>query len=248
MDFFSGSCTTAHAVMHLNAEDGGNRKHIMVQLPEACDDKSEAYKAGYKNIAEIGRERIRRAGEKIKEDLRKKQAEAQEKDGLGVMKDSGGNPYLEDPNKLDVGFKCFRIVDTNINWLKQDLSTGELKDLTVSDKDKLDFVPGFTDLDVVYEIMLRQAGIPLTEPITPLTGCGRRTYLYGESYLICLEEAVTREMVEQLAKLEPTPLKFFFRDSAFGKDIALKDETFRRLSAEVAKHAGDQETYTVEFI
>jgi len=248
VDLFPGSCTTAHAVMQLNAEDGGNRKHIMVQLPEACDEKSEAYKAGYKNIAEIGRERIRRAGEKIKEELRQKQAEAKEKDALGVMKEEGGNPYLENPDKLDVGFKAFRVADTNINWLKQDLSTGELTDLTLSDKDKLDFVPGFTDLDVVYEIMLRQAGIALTEPITPLTDCGPRTYLYGESYLICLEENVTKEMVEQLAKLEPTPLKFFFRDSAFGKDIALKDETFRRLSAEVAKHAGDQETYTVEFV
>ena len=118
----------------------------------------------------------------------------------------------------------------------------------ISSKDQLDFVPGFTDLDVVYEVMLRQSSIPLTQPISTLTDIGSRTYLYGESYLICLEEDITKEKVEQLAQLEPTPLKFIFRDSAFGKDIAFKDETFRRLNAEIAKHTDGAESYTVEFI
>lgn len=241
LDFFSGSATTAHAVMQLNAEDGGKRKHIMVQLPEVCDPKSEAAKAGYATIAEIGKERIRRAGEKIK-------AELVEKSKTATEEEKEANPYLADPDALDIGFKCFRIEDTKINWLKKDLSGGELVDVDISDKDRLDFVPGFTDLDVVYEIMLRQSSIPLTEPICTLTDIGLRTYLYGESYLICLEEDITKEMVEKLAQLEPTPLKFIFRDSAFGKDIAFKDTTFRRLNAEIAKHTEGEETYTVEFI
>lgn len=249
LDFFSGSATTAHAVMQLNAEDGGSRKYIMVQLAEACDPKSEAAKGGYTTIAEIGKERIRRAGEKIVAELHEKKAALEKKGELALDDDNEqANPYLANPDALDIGFKSFRIEDTKINWLKKDLSGGELVDTDISDKDRLDFVPGFTDLDVVYEIMLRQSSIPLTEPICTLTDIGARTYLYGESYLICLEEDITKEMVEKLAQLEPTPLKFIFRDSAFGKDIAFKDTTFRRLNAEIAKHTEGEETYTVEFI
>ncbi|MFD2257612.1 site-specific DNA-methyltransferase [Luteolibacter algae] len=255
LDFFSGSATTAHAVMQINAEDGGKRRHIMVQLPEVCDEKSEAAKAGYKTIAEIGRERIRRAGEKVKEELRVKHAEWKknlalaEKKGEAAPEES--NPYVRDPDSLDIGFKAFRIEDTKINWIRKDLRGEDITYAAMTSQDALDFVPGYTDEDIVYEVMLRQSNIPLTQAITkPVPGAnGKRTYLYGESYLISLEETVTKELIETLAALEPTPLKYFFRDSAFGKDIALKDETFRRLNAEIAKNHGDQGTaYTVEFI
>jgi adenine-specific DNA-methyltransferase len=251
LDFFSGSATTAHAVMQLNAEDGGNRKHIMVQLPEVCDEKSEAAKAGYKTIAEIGKERIRRAGEKIVAELRAKKAELEKKGELKLDDDKETNPYILDPDALDIGFKSFRIEDTKINWLKKDLRGEEFDFDTadISDKDALDFVPGTTDHDVVYELMLRQSNIPLTLPITQPVSTAKRTYLYGASYLICLEEEISTALVASLAALEPTPLKYFFRDSAFGKDIALKDETFRRLNAEIAKNTADQaDAYTVEFI
>jgi adenine-specific DNA-methyltransferase len=244
LDFFSGSATTAHAVMQLNAEDGGKRRHIMVQLPEVCDEKSEAAKAGYKSIVEIGRERIRRAGEMVKKELREKAASASDKE-------KATNPYLADPDSLDIGFKAFRIEDTKINWIRKDLRGEEITFQGMGNQDALDFVSGFTDEDIVYEVMLRQSNIPLTQAITkPVPGAnGKRTYLYGESYLISLEETVTKELIETLAALEPTPLKYFFRDSAFGKDIALKDETFRRLNAEITKNHGDQGTaYTVEFI
>lgn len=244
LDFFSGSAATAHAVMQLNAEDGGKRKHIMVQLPEVCDKKSEAAKAGYSTIAEIGKKRIHRAGKQIRSELVEKAKSASDDEKVT-------NPYLTNPDSLDIGFKSFRIEDTKINWLKKDLR-GEEFDFdtsTLSEKDALDFVPGFTDTDVVYELMLRQSNIPLTLPITqPIDGASR-TYLYGDSFLICLEETISKELVEQLAALEPTPLKYFFRDSAFGKDIAFKDETFRRLNAEIAKNTADQaDAYTVEFI
>ncbi len=226
LDFFSGSATTAHAVMQLNAEDGGNRKFIMVQLPELCDEKSEAYKAGYKNICEIGKERIRRAGKKIQQE----------------------NP----DKKTDIGFKVFKIDDTTLNWEKAEI---EGKDLysdyneNNTEKDKLDFTPGFTDLDVVYEIMLRQEGLSLTSKIEQLTDIGSRTYLVANSYLICLEDNITEQIINKLAELEITPIKFVFRDSAFDDDIALKDESFRLLSALIDKNKGAvKQAYTIEFI
>lgn len=246
VDFFSGSSTTGHAVMHQNSIDGGKRKHIMVQWPEACDKKSAAYKAGYKMISEIGKERIRRTGDKIIEELRAERAKLEAKGKL----EEESNPYILDPDSLDIGFKSFSIEDTKINWLKKDLRGEDLEaEAGLTTQDALDFVPGFTDTDIVYELMLRQSNIPLTLPITQPIDGSERTYLYGDSYLICLEETISKELVEQLAALEPTPLKYFFRDSAFGKDIAFKDETFRRLNAEIAKNTADQaDAYTVEFI
>lgn len=262
LDFFSGSATTAHAVLQLNAEDGGNRRFIMVQLPEVCDDKSEAAKAGFKTIAEIGKERIRRAGDRIKQDLQVKHAywkieqaaKASNGGELALNKDDedvdAPNPYILDPDSLDIGFKSFRIEDTKINWLKKDLRGEDIiAEAGLTTQDALDFVPGYTDTDVVYELMLRQSNIPLTGTITHPIATAKRTYLYADAYLICLEEKITQKLVEALAAIEPTPNKYFFRDSAFGKDIALKDETFRRLKAEIHKHHGDLGTaYTVEFI
>jgi len=258
LDFFSGSATTAHAIMQLNAEDGGRRRYIMVQINEICDEKSEAYQAGYKTIAEIGKERIRRAGEKIKDELKikhaawKKKALDSKKSGKLVLEDENPedpNPYVVDPDALDIGFKSFRIEDTKINWLKKDLRGEQLEFDDTTTQDALDFVPGYTDTDVVYELMLRQSNIPLTGTIIKPITTAKRTYLYADAYLICLEEKITQKLVESLATIEPTPNKYFFRDSAFGTDIALKDETFRRLKAEIHKHHGDLgSAYTVEFI
>ena len=159
------------------------------------------------------------------------------------------NPYIIDPNSLDIGFKSFRIEDTKINWLKKDLRGEQLEFSDTTTQDALDFVPGYTDTDVVYELMLRQSNIPLTGAITRPIASAMRTYLYADSYLVCLELKVTQKLVESLAAIEPAPNKYFFRDSAFGTDIALKDETFRRLKAEIHKHHGDLgAAYTVEFI
>ena len=154
-----------------------------------------------------------------------------------------------DPDSLDIGFKSFRIEDTKINWLKKDLRGEQLEFSDTTTQDVLDFVPGYTDTDVVYELMLRQSNIPLTGTITKPIPSAKRTYLYADAYLVCLEEKITQKLVESLAAIEPTPNKYFFRDSAFGTDIALKDETFRRLKAEIHKHHGDLgSAYTVEFI
>ena len=234
LDFFSGSATTAHAVMQLNSEDNGNRKYIMVQLPETTDEKSEAFKAGYKNIAEIGKERIRRAGEKIKQEIEEYNSNLK----LG-----------EEPKKVpDIGFKVFKVDDTNIKWYDLENFNGESQ-YSFDDPDSLDFILGSNDIDIVYEIMLRQNDVPLSESLEVLTDIGNRTYFYASTYLICLETEITEEMVEKLASLDPLPIKFMFRDSAFKDNISLKDETFRKLRSLIERNSGDSKvSYRVEFI
>ena len=239
LDFFSGSATAAHAVMQLNAEDGGNRQFIMVQVPEVTDEKSEAHKAGYKNICEIGKERIRRAGEKIKADVEK--TNEQLKDG-------------EEPKQVpDIGFKVFRTADTNIRWTHLALNAKDGFEIDgyntpMEGKDLTDFMEGYTDIDVVYEILLRQRDIPLSSTVEKLD-IGNRTYLFADAYVVCLDDTITEELVDGLASIEPTPIKFVLRDSAFDDDISLKDETLRRLKAYITRNTDDDKrAYTVEFI
>ena len=225
MDFFSGSATTAQAVMKLNCKDNGKRKWIMVQLDEKCNEGTNAYKSGFSNIAEIAKERIRRAGENLKQE----------------------NPEAD----IDIGFKVFRVADTNIKWNSL-INMGQL-DLNQieSDPDSIDFMPGVKDVDIVYELMLRQKNVPLSSKMERIffRGGYRRTYLYADSYLVCLETKITEELIDKLAGIDPLPIKFIFRDSAFQDDIALKDETFRRLKALIEKNNGmNKMAYTVEFI
>lgn len=229
LDFFSGSGTTAHAVMKLNAEDKGKRKFIMVQIPEEIDGKHEAHKAGYKNICEIGKERIRRASEKIKEELK-------------------DNENIEN---LDIGFKVFKVADTNIRWNSEVLKEGQItmEESALKNKDLIDFNPGFTDIDVVYEIMLRHRDFPLTSKIEKLSNIGERTYIFADAIVVCLEEKVTEKIVDGIAAIEPKPIKVIFRDSAFEDDISLKLNTMNRLDAQLKKHnQGKEQSYRVEFI
>lgn len=223
MDFFSGSASTAQAVMQYNAECDKSCKFILVQLSEKCDENEDAFKKGYRTICDIGKERIRRAGEKIRS---------------------------EHPDSdLDVGFKVFRVADTNIKWNSL-MDMGQLDVSQIeSTPDLMDFMPNTKDIDVVYELMLRQRDVALSESIELLSDIGNRTYLYANSFLVCLETEVTESLVEKIAAIDPLPIKFIFRDSAFKDDIALKDETFRRLKALVEKNSGESKpTYTVEFI
>ena len=224
LDFFSGSSTTAHAVMQLNEEDGGNRKYIMVQLPELTDEKSEAYKAGYKNICEIGKERIRRAGDKILED---------NKDKEGI-------------ENLDIGFKVFRVENSNIRWQNQLEEDGQIRyDLDGKSIDDIDFVVGTKDIDVVYEILLRHYGIPLTAKIEMLDFIGPRTYAIEDSIIVCLETQITKDIVDKISELEP--VKVIFRDSAFGDNISLKQNSVHRLNVLIEKN-NKNTTHVVEFI
>ena len=224
LDFFSGSSTTAHAVMNTNMYDGGHRKFIMVQYPEKCEEDSEAKKNGYGNLCSLGEERIRLAGNLLHSN------------------------NLQN-NNIDIGFKVFRTADTNIKWNSiMDMGQVNVNQLEYT-PDLVDFMPGANDIDIVYELMLRQRDVALSETLEHLSDIGNRTYLYASSYLVCLETTITEDLVSKLAKLDPLPIKFIFRDSAFKDDISLKDETFRRLKALIEKNAGTSKpTYTVEFI
>ena len=156
---------------------------------------------------------------------------------------------MEEPKKVpDIGFKVFKVDDTNIKWYDLE-NFNEESQYSFDDPDSLDFVLGSNDIDIVYEIMLRQNDVPLSESLEVLTDIGNRTYLYASTYLICLETEITEQMVEKLASLEPLPIKFVFRDSAFKDNISLKDETFRKLRSLIERNSGESKvSYRVEFI
>lgn len=176
LDFFSGSATTAHAVMQLNSEDGGNRKFIMVQLPEKTDEKSEAFKAGYKNICEIGKERIRRAGKKIKEE----------------------SPSTT--QDLDTGFRVLKLDSTNmqdIYYSPKDISQADL----FSQVDNVK--PDRTGEDLLFQVML-ELGATLDSKIETTTVAGKTIYNVAEGYLVaCFDPDVTDEVVKAIAQMQP---------------------------------------------
>ena len=195
IDFFAGSSTTAHSIMQINAEDGGNRKFIMVQLPEPTDENSEAYKAGYKNICEIGKERIRRAGDKIKAEAGDKAAD------------------------LDIGFKVFKLDSSNLQkWNPQP------DDLVMTLQQATDnFLPDRTEQDVLYEIMLKM-GLELTCQIEEEQAAGETVYIIGGGALmICLGRNITTAVAEAVVKLheeyESDLWQVVFRDTGFASDM-----------------------------
>ena len=198
LDFFSGSSTTAHAVMQLNAEDGGNRKFIMVQLPEETDEKSEAYKAGYKNICEIGKERIRRAGKKIEEEL-------EAKSNKGDLFDDE-----KEVKTVDTGFRVLKVDDTNMKdvyYSADEYSQQMLLNLESNIKDDRD------DMDLLYGVLL-DWGVPLSLPHTTETIEGKRVHFVNEDNLVaCFEDNVNETVVREIAKRKPE--RIVFRDSSF---------------------------------
>lgn len=193
LDFFSGSATTAHAVMQLNAEDGGHRRFICVQLPEKTDEQSEAYKAGYKTICEIGKERIRRAGEKIKE-------ENKDKEGI---------------ENLDIGFKVFKLDSSNlVKW--DNTPTTDEEEVKKRIQQSLFYLEeGRSDLDLVYEIMLKY-GLSLTLPVEERKFDGVTAYIINHpdyKVLICLQPNITLSAVEEMDK--ETIGTYIFADRCF---------------------------------
>lgn len=174
LDFFSGSATTAHAVMQLNAEDGGNRKFIMVQLPEKCDEKSESYKAGYKNICEIGKERIRRAAKKI----HKEHPDVKFDDGFRVLK-------TDDSNMADVYYAADSYDQDMLSQLESNIK------------------PDRTDLDLLFGCLL-EWGLPLSMPYTSedIEGCKVHTYNDGD-LIACFDESIPEGVIKEIAKRKP---------------------------------------------
>ena len=210
LDFFSGSATTAHAVMQLNAEDGGNRRYICVQLPELCGEKSEAYRAGYKNICEIGKERIRRAGNKILAEWKEKQSQME----------IGENESTVPP---DVGFKVFKLDTSNISaWDGYAVRNEGKEGLQKRIDEFLEGVkPGRTRLDVAYEIILK-TGFPLTAKVETIDINGREVYsIDNETILICLFENVGFEDVEEMAQYAPAHI--VFGEKCFADTSAVKN-------------------------
>jgi adenine-specific DNA-methyltransferase len=214
LDFFSGSATTAHAVMQLNAEDGGNRKFIMVQLPEKTTEDSEAYKAGYKNICEIGKERIRRAGELVKKDLIEKNAKL-DKDEEKV-----------DPSKLDIGFKVFKLEESNFKeWDSSKEPTIEQLEL-FADPIK----EGKSEEDVLYEVLLKY-GV-FDQEVKKIKINKKDVYSISDNYLIVmLSNKITPEDVEEIKKLKPKIV--IFRDSGFNGNDTIKINAFYTLLNQV---------------
>lgn len=188
LDFFSGSATSAHAIMLLNAEDGGKRKYIMVQIPATCDEKSEAYKAGYKTICDIGKERIRRAGKKIKEE----------------------NPSA---TNLDIGFRVLKLDSSNMKdvyYKPEDYSQGFLESL--ENNIKADRTP----LDLLFQVML-DLGKPLSAKIEEREIAGKHVFAVDDNDLVaCFDSNVTEDVVKTIAQLKP--LYAVFRDSGLSSD------------------------------
>lgn len=198
LDFFSGSATTAHAVMELNKEDDGHRKFIMVQLPELCDEKSEAYKDGYKNICEIGKERIRRAGEQIEAEWEKEHP---------------SDTLFSDDEKFttDIGFKVFKLDSTNIRpWdSESEMNPDDLFSLTDV------FKPDRSKEDILYEIMLKYGIFDMSAEEVEING--KTMYRVGKRYMIvCLEDEITPEDVKAIAELSPRSV--VFKESGFEND------------------------------
>ena len=209
LDFFSGSATTAHAVMQLNAEDGGHRKFIMVQLPEPCDEASEAYKAGYKNICEIGKERIRRAGDKIKSE----------------------SPMTT--QDLDIGFRVLKLDDSNMKdvyYAPDDYDQGMLAGLESNIKDDR------TDLDLLFGCLI-DWGLPLSLPYKSeqLGGCTVHTYNDGD-LIACFDANIPESVVKEIAQRKP--LRAVFRDSGFASSPE-KINVFEIFKLYMPEDAGD---------
>lgn len=226
LDFFSGSATTAHAVMQLNAEDGGSRKFICVQLPEPCDEKSEAYKSGYKNICEIGKERIRRAGEKIKSEVESSNAQI----------------ALDESEKKvpDIGFKVFKLNSSNIKKWNPDFD--EIEDYMSNMENN--FVDGRTELDIVYEIMIKY-GLDLTYAVEEIDCNGTTLYSIGMGMLIiCLADNISKDVAKYISDYkkenEIDGMRVVFRDSCFKGNDSLKTNI-----KEILKVAGIEEFITI---
>ena len=254
LDFFAGSSTTAHAVMQLNTEDKGERKFIMVQLPEATDEKTEAFKAGYKTIAEISKERIRRAGAQLKIENEKLKME-KEKQSPDLIADNNNSQFSTINSQLDTGFKVFKLDSTNIKPWEADFDMDEefLNKMVGNIKEDR------REEDVLYEILLKY-GLDLTLPIDEWIMDNGKLIMKGEQHsqlstvnsqlsnapvvysigygalIICLSDNITLEVVQSIAflkdELNPEIMRVVFKDSGF------KDAVVKTNAVQILKHAG----------
>jgi hypothetical protein len=241
LDFFSGSATTAHAVLDLNKQDSGNHKFILVQLPEPCAPDSEAFKAGYKTIADIGKERIRRVIQKIttennpqitQKDADKEQADLFSSDNLCTSAQSADTP------SPDLGFKVLKLDKSNFRqWQPLPPSTPPEK-IAEQMELHIDHInPKASSEDLLYEILLK-AGYKPTDTIETKTIAGKTVFAVSEgAFLLCLEDSVTKELIDAIADLEP--MQFVCLDLAFHGNDQLKAnavQTFAARNMQKEKH------------
>ena len=218
LDFFSGSATTAHAMIQLNTEDNGHRKFILVQLPEKTDEESEAYKAGYKNICEIGKERIRRAGKQILSA------------GGGQLEMSETQPEPGTP--VDVGFRCLRLDSSNMEnvyYTPEEISQQDMFSLVDNVK------PDRTPEDLLFQVML-DLGVLLSSPIEVKEIAGKKVFNVAEGFLLaCFDHDVTEETVKAIAQMKP--YYAVFRDSSMANDSVATnfDQIFETYSPETVR-------------
>lgn len=203
LDFFSGSSSTAHAVMKLNSEEDGNRKYIMIQLPESTDEKSESNKAGYENICEIGKERIRRAGNKIIEELKEKEKQVS-------LADADAEKRSE---TFDIGFRVYKIDSSNMKdvyYNPLEIKQQDMSSMISNVKEDRD------DDDLLAQVIL-DTGLELSLPMEERVICDKKVHFVGYNSLIaCFEKNLSEEVIEKIA--EEKPLKAVFRDSSFSRD------------------------------
>lgn len=209
MDFFSGSATTAHGMFLSNLVEAGNRRFVLVQLPEECDQESEAYKAGYKNICEIGKERIRRAGRKIKEEA-----------GLTA------------PADLDIGFRCLRLDESNMKPVYYTPDEVGQQDLfSLVDNVKEDRTPE----DLLFQVML-DLGVLLSSSIEVKEIAGKKVFNVADGFLLaCFDHDVTEETVKAIAQMKP--YYAVFRDSSMANDSVATnfDQIFETYSPDTVR-------------
>ncbi len=229
LDFYSGSATTAHALIALNSEDGGNRKFILVQLPEKTDEKSEAYIAGFKNICEIGKERIRRAGKKIADEL-KARIEKQKEEQAGKLEFEDENQSINQEDQiLDIGFRVYRLDSSNMQdvyYRPQDYKQANL-DLFADN-----IKPDRTPRDLLTQVML-DWGLPLSYVIEEILIDGKQVFRVAQNSLIaCFDNGINEAFAKELAT--HAPLRVVFRDRSFTDDTAKENvkQLLKQLSPE----------------
>lgn len=213
LDFFSGSATTAHAVMQLNAEDGGNRKFIMVQLPEKTDPQSEAYKAGYPNICEIGKERIRRAGKKIKEENKDKEA----------------------IDRLDTGFRVLKLDSSNMANVYYTPAQTPIEQTLGFEAFEDNIKPDRTAEDLLFQVM-PECNLPLSSRIEEREIHGKKVYAVDDNYLVaCFDRDIDEQVITEIARMQP--YYFVMRDASAATDNVLDnfDQIFNAYSKETIR-------------
>lgn len=230
MDFFSGSASIAHATIQYNVDNHQHNRFILVQIPEIIKENSDYFRAGFVNICEIGKERIRRAGEKIKSKLQIKQT------NQPSMLEENSNV---DPDDLDIGFKVFKLDSSNLKKWNPDTENLEESLLDAIEN----YVDGRSELDVVYEIMLKY-GIDLTLPLEEHEVDGKKIYSVGcGALMICLDNEITTDVANEIVrlkeKLNPEVMRVVFKDNGF------KDDSVKTNTKEILRNAGIDEIASV---